>query len=83
MPDQVAVVEVAEVALEAVGGVDGAGGREVVALAAVAVDGVEVAAKGGDRDREPERARRVFVGLVAAGVVGRRCARRWSPLRQL
>src|SRR5215217_5472244 len=41
--DDVLVVEEAEVALEAVGRVDGAGGDEVVALAAVAVDGVEVA----------------------------------------
>ena len=69
---QVGVEEVAEVGLEAVGGVDGAGGREVVALAAVAVDGVEVAAEGDDRDREPEAAEVGVVGVVAPGVVGDR-----------
>ena len=69
---EVGVEEVAEVGLEAVGGVDGAGGREVVALAAVAVDGVEVAAEGDDRDREPEAAEVGVVGVVAPGVVGDR-----------
>jgi hypothetical protein len=42
---ELVAVEVAEVALEVVGGADRAGGREVVALAAVTRDGVLVAAK--------------------------------------
>ncbi len=42
----------------------------MIALAAIAVDGVEVAAQGGDRDREPEAALVGVVGVAAVGLVG-------------
>src|SRR4051794_25020506 len=60
----------AEVGLEAVGRSDDAGGREVIALPAVAVDPVDVAPQRGDRDREPQEPLVHVGGIVACRIVG-------------